>query len=215
MTPILRIGVDVDGVLADFNAGFIDRVIHVTGRDLFPARPFDIPTWNYPEHYGYTGAEVSAVWEDIKADPWFWRNLPAYPHTTQALGLLMEAMRMGHFVYFITARPGVLAKQQTEEWIDTQYKRMVLGAPHATVLISSHKGLCAKGLDLDFYIDDRLENVLDVINTRVQCETFLLDRPWNRDGSLARDLEDRRVVTVATALGLVLPSGPSIARVAA
>ena len=53
----MRIGFDVDGVLADFNKRFIERVIAITGRDLFPPRPFDIPTWNYPEHYGYTAEE--------------------------------------------------------------------------------------------------------------------------------------------------------------
>ena len=34
------IGLDVDGVLADFNTPFIARIIQVTGRDLFPPRPF-------------------------------------------------------------------------------------------------------------------------------------------------------------------------------
>ncbi len=50
----LKIGVDVDWVLANFNDSFIERVIKVTGEDKFPPRPFDITTWDYPQVYGYS-----------------------------------------------------------------------------------------------------------------------------------------------------------------
>jgi len=77
-------------------------------------------------------------------------------------------------VYFITSRPGIDAKIQTEDWLYNA------GYPHATVLISSAKGLCAQALKLDVYIDDRWENCVDVATTSLKTKVFLLDRPWNR-----------------------------------
>jgi uncharacterized HAD superfamily protein len=174
----MKIGIDVDGVLADFNKTYITRCLDVTGKDLFPARPFEITTWNYPESYGYTKEEVSAVWESIKADRVFWASLRPYETTSDDMDALMTRMRAGDDVYFITARPGVNAKRQTEGWLYAQMGLVALHPFTSTVLITSHKGLAARTLDLDIYIDDRWENCLDVAQTKTR--TFLLDRPWNR-----------------------------------
>jgi 5'(3')-deoxyribonucleotidase len=168
----MRIGVDVDGVLADFNTSFIERVIQVTGKDLFPPRPFDIPVWDYPQSYGYTDKETHAVWENIKADPTFWYGLSPYPDTLDALHLFRD-MANHHDIYFITARPGIVAKQQTERWL-----RALGGDPSwgPTVLISSDKLGCVKALNIELYIDDKTENIQ---STSLACMSLLLTRPWN------------------------------------
>lgn len=183
----MRIGIDIDGVLADFNTGFIERAIAVTGKDLFPARPFDIPEWNYPEHYGYSDAEISAIWENIAADSTFWLKLPPYPNAMGVLERLRVLTDMGHDIYFITSRPGVVSKRQSEIWLGT-HGGDFLQTP--TVLISGKKGASASALDLHAYIDDRYENVVDVSRERwVKTDenpvgasktlVFLVNQPWN------------------------------------
>lgn len=167
-------------MLADFNTGYIERVIAVTGKDLFPPRPFAIPTWNYPEHYGYTSEEVSAVWESIKQDRHFWRKLPPYSETIDVVTSL-GYMAMQDDVYFITARPGVATKEQTENWL-LHYARMTSGYFSPTVLISSRKGDCAKALNLDVYLDDRRENCDDVFDNYPSTQAYILDQPWNQNG---------------------------------
>lgn len=167
----MRIGVDVDGVLADFNKTYIDRVIQVTGRDLFPARPFVIPCWDYPQHYGYTGAELSAVWSLIRKDTTFWRWLSVCDQTVpDAVRLLNFQTRAGDDAYFITSRPGLLAKRQTEQWLYD------LGMDNPTVLICDQKGVAANALNLDCYIDDRPENCCA---TDPYCRTYIQTRSWN------------------------------------
>lgn len=169
----MRIGIDCDGVLCDFNTSFITRIIEVTGRDLFPLRPFDIKEWDYPQSHGYTNKEINRVWESIKLDCRFWQLLPTYPDTFRSLDLLVVRAVVDD-IYFITSRPGVLAKQQTENWL------RAYGFPKSTVLISSEKDLCAKALKLDAYVDDKIENCRAVVAFSPKTKTFLLSRPWNQ-----------------------------------
>lgn len=177
----MKIGIDVDGVLADFNKSFIERVIAVTGKDLFPPRPFDIPTWHYPQHYGYTDAEMKypdgPVWGSISDDSSFWYHLSPYDGVVEFMARLDSGV---HDFYFITNRPGATAKSQTENWID--YHNFGLQSDsfsNPTVLVSGAKGMCARALKLDLYIDDNTENCLDVNSASPSTHVIMLARPWN------------------------------------
>jgi len=172
----MRIGFDIDGVLADFNSSFIEDAVRVTGRDLFPPRPFDIPCWDYPQHSGYTEQETDLIWSRIVENPHWWLSLDPYEGTRDVLERLTLLDFKGHDIYFITSRPGKEAKHQTEMWL-----RHHGFQTRPTVLISSAKGLCAEALNLGRYVDDRDLNVVDVRNQRAwKTDVYLVDRPWNR-----------------------------------
>lgn len=178
----MKIGIDVDGVLADFNSEFIKRCVAVTGKDLFPARPFDIPTWHYPQHFGYSEAEMAfpngPVWAHVIDDPTFWYQLFPYDGVPEFLSQLDSSQ---HDIYFITNRPGVTAKMQTENWLEFHNFGLQTDAfSYPTVLISTEKGLCAKALGLDLYIDDKTENCMDVNHVSPKTRTIMLARPWNK-----------------------------------
>lgn len=187
----MKIGIDIDGVLADFNQSFIERCIAVTGRNLFP--PDYIPTcWDYPQSLGYTKEETDAVWADIVVDPTFWESLIPYDEARMFLLQLPEMVKK-HDVYFITSRPGIQAKLQTENWLHYQSADFFW---QPTVLICSNKGAAAIALNLDVYIDDRDVNVEDVVECRairekskgiVGCKTrvLLLNRLWNEKSDLS------------------------------
>ena len=170
------IGVDVDGVLADFDTGFKKVVVESSGKDLFGEgwTPNDITTWNYTkDQYGYTLEEDKAAWESVKASPSFWYDLPPLDGCFDFLQSLS-----GDFiedVYFITQRMGRHVKVQTEEWLFTNGYRDV-----PTVLISGDKAGCCKSLGITHYIDDKNENCRDVFDAEGTIEIYMLARPWNR-----------------------------------
>lgn len=168
------IGVDLDGILANFNEAYINLIVKETGRDSFPPRPFDITVWAYPEElYGYTKKEVSRVWEKIKESENFWFGLRPLEG---AEDFLVDLYSMKEDIYFITSRVGKQVKFQTECWL------MVHGFPtFPTVLISSQKGDCCRALGVDYYLDDRTENCQDVFDRALLTRCLMLKQPWNRE----------------------------------
>lgn len=184
----MKIGFDVDSVLADFQTRYIELHIRLSGKNLFPrdvvADPsMNVPTWYYPQFFGYTDAEDRAVWDAIRSDSKFWMLLPILPGVQEALRSLNPH---AHDIYFITDRSGIEAKRQTEHWlVRTGYNSW------PTVLISKEKAAVCKALKLDAYIDDKLENVNAVAET--ETASYLITRGWNQKGLL-----DERVIRVAT-----------------
>lgn len=181
----MRIGFDIDGVLADFNSSFIALIPEVTGRNLFP--PGYWPhTWDYPQALGYTDEETKAVWQHIIDGGTFWRDLSALPDLTVLRQwffhscLTEKTVRPYDEIYFITSRMGKNVKLQTEDWLDSN---LAIGQ---TVLISSEKGALCKALKLDYYVDDRAENILDVEQKSPETFAYLIQQPWNQHLHVSR-----------------------------
>lgn len=171
----MRTGIDIDGVLAAFYPAYEELTIRVSGEDRFGDKkyPNQLPkSWNWPEdQFGYSKATMAEVWNQIRASSSFWTMLQPMPEYDRYLDWLLEAQ--SHDIYYVTDRSGVYAKRQTEDWFDRH------GIPFATVLISKHKGLIAKGLGLDLYIDDKGENIQDVERDSPKTVAILLNRPYN------------------------------------
>ena len=169
-----RIGIDIDGVIANFYTAYENAVVEEAGgEDKFPARYPEIlpPVWNWPEHYGYDKMITQRVWMKIKESRDFWTKLQRLPDAA----ILVDSMPWAiHDVYFITDRAGVNAKQQTEIWL-----RERLGIMNPTVLVTPNKGLSAAALRLDVYVDDKGENVLDVEKQSPGTHVYIIDRPYN------------------------------------
>lgn len=171
----MKLGIDIDGVLADFSSSFIQRMIDVTGVDKFPSRPFDVPVWNWWFHYGYTEDEVKSTWDSVKSDGTFWANLNPYPDAPQAVEELTKLWENLDEIYFITNRVGIKSKLQTEAWLINFGTGLL-----PTVIVSPEKGLCCRALKLDFYIDDNVENCEDVRDhSFTNC--LMLAKTYNHD----------------------------------
>lgn len=183
----MRIGIDIDGVLANFYSAYEALIVEVAGYDLFCENRYPSavpPVWDWPQFYGYSDTVIREAWRRIKASDSFWLGLGVLPDIDTARAVY----RLAHDVYFVTDRAGVNAKRQTEAWLHHQ------GFPGATVLISSHKGLCAKALKLDVYVDDKGENIQDVDRDAPDTEGYLLHRPYNAAHDVKRRAPDMAAV---------------------
>lgn len=84
----------------------------------------------------------------------------------------------GHEVHLITARGFIghtrLIQQHTCRWLERY------AIPYKTLSFTRRKGPKATELGLDYFIDDNVQNWLDVAATE-DTASYLLDRPWNQD----------------------------------
>lgn len=174
----MRIGFDIDGVLANFAKAYQNTVVAITGRDLF--HPGDItnpPCWDWPQFRGYTEEEIKRVWMFISNVDTFWMNLEPFENNVGVLDCMLAELSGQHEIYFITNRSGARVKWQTELWLE-DHLRFGETSDYPTVLISGQKGEVAHALKLDAYIDD---NIADVAAKSPDTAAYLLNRSYNTD----------------------------------
>ncbi len=176
----MRIGFDIDGVLANFITAYQKLTIaKANGLNLFePGDDIDPPCWNWPELRGYSTSTMKLVWEEIASSRSFWYGLKATADCS-TLDLCIQSLEHEHDVYFVTSRPGQYAKRQTEAWLKRElYYPSCEITP--TVLISVDKGAACKTLKLNAYIDDNLDNARSVLDQSPSTRVYLLNRRYNQ-----------------------------------
>lgn len=172
----MKLGFDVDGVLANFCIGYERLFVEVTGRNTFA--PYDAETgpisWNWPtEHYGYTAEETTEVWNRIKNSREFCQGLPALPDAKRLAAWVM-ANSYGHDIYFITSRVGPHAKVATENWLNWLFGF----TPTVLIVKGELKGQVCAGLGLELFVEDNIDNARGIAAAGVK--TYLIDRAYNQ-----------------------------------
>jgi len=153
---------DVDGVLANFIEGFKYTYRRVHGYVL--PIPYEDIRWD--------DLGDPAVWDVIKVSSGWWTLLRPIPESR--VFKRINAMQNSHDVYFVTARPGLAVKQQTETWLRLQ------GIEDPAVILSSKKGETASVLGADFSVEDKAGNAVYISYQSPQTKSFIVDRPYNQ-----------------------------------
>lgn len=207
----MRIGFDLDGVLANFVQRYQTDIVRLTAHDLFqPGDIEDPPTWNWPELRGYTAAEMSMVWKHIKGSPVFWASLTALPGAYD-LELVIRAIEDSNDVYYVTSRLGATAKRQSELWVEAHLNYDNMAYP--TVIVSSEKGDIAKALKLDVFVEDNRDNAYDVAAKSPYTRIYLLNYRYNQPDpdndtlwDVSQESKIRRVNSLQEVLDRELPN---------
>jgi FMN phosphatase YigB (HAD superfamily) len=169
----LRIGFDMDGVLADFSSAFKEHEVRLFGPppaagtrrgrrqstgDPEKEEERQAAARAHAEARDSRGRE-DAVWEAIERIPNFWTTLR--PLDERAVRRIHELMLRHRWeVFFITQRPfteGETVQRQTQRWLVAQG----FDLPSVLVLHGS-RGAAAAALRLDYHVDDRPQNCIDV-----------------------------------------------------
>jgi uncharacterized HAD superfamily protein len=168
--PRLKVGIALDGVLADFIKEFVSLLNEMYGLPEEGALPTD---WNL-SNFGLSKEQIAATWQRTLNTKNFHLSLPRYSST---LDLKKLKSNKDFQLYFISTRletVGLPADVQSIKWLQNKYE---IDCP--TVLLVGAKGPIAKALELDAFIDDKPETCLDVWEA-TNCRVYLQDRPWNR-----------------------------------
>jgi hypothetical protein len=179
----LRLGIDIDGVLADFRNAFRDTARDCLRREVVS----DALTDNSLDH-----VDIDRVWNHIGRTPNWWMRLRAYEPGEIAH---LYAMARSHKweVCFLTKRPGSAGDSvqfQTQWWLEQQgfYLPSVITVPGS-------RGDLANALRLDLAIDDQFVNCAEIIGASPTKALLMLRDP---NPAMRQHAIDRGVGVVST-----------------
>lgn len=161
----LKIGLDIDGVLADFAGPAM-----ATARSIFPDADVHNRIWNL----GLTDAQAAAVMEHYKHTVDAYANLDPLPGSE-----VLAELQGRHNFYFVTARnptAGYPIEVQSHMWL---VNYLDIDFPCVIVVDSGkYKVDIYNALRLDAFVDDRVDTVNHMRSHQQNCYVF--DQPWNK-----------------------------------
>ena len=174
----LRLGIDLDGVVANFTAGWQRLYNKEFGTELEVA---DSKAWNDVVDLTHF-KDIEEFWDwssDLEGRSLFW-HLDPYPGAVEAL---QDLDREGHEIVVITQKPD-FAIDDTHEWLERV--RVPTQEIH---ILNMHTGRKWE-IDSDIYLDDGphvLPGLVEHRPDRVVCRYV---RPWNQPVPGAEDVHD-------------------------
>jgi uncharacterized protein len=171
-----KIALDIDDVLISFNEGFLEFVNEKLGTSY---QLSDITTYKYQDVIDISENDVRTLLDEYTSS----KN---HIETKPVLGARSGLTCLQHKeIILISARPE-WKRAITEQWIDLHLPEllntstMVLTSQHRPVdgMSRREKGEIAKELAIDIFVEDSLDNALNISEHGIPV--LLFDRPWNQ-----------------------------------
>jgi len=160
----LRLGIDLDGVVADFNSGWISRY----NRDFHAALDVgQVVEWDAPTHLTHF-TDMSAFWDWARTcgeGRSLFHPLDTYPGALDALHSLSQR---GHSIVILTTKPD-FAIHDTYAWL----ARHEIPTTEVHILFDKTK------VDCDVYLDDADHNLDALHRAHPEASVCRFIRPWN------------------------------------
>lgn len=170
----LRLGIDLDGVVADFNAGWIERYNAQFGSRLLPEH---VDIWDAPTMLThFTDMGEFWKWARTAGDgASIFRVLQPYRGAIEAL---VRLSRRDHIV-IVTTKPR-FAVHDTFEWL----------AQHRVPTTEVHVVDDKSTIPCDVYLDDADHNIESILLARPGALVCRYVRPWSCPHEGAVDVAD-------------------------
>jgi FMN phosphatase YigB (HAD superfamily) len=176
MAMPLRVGFDMDGVLADLARAFYDVERQLTAPD------------------------DAAVWAAIRQTPDFWRTLqPLEPGAVRRIHEM--TLRHRWETFFITQRPatdGDTVQRQTQRWLVAEGFDLP-----SVIVLDGARGAAAGALRLDYHVDDNASHCVDIRAESTARPILILDDDDQVGIASARRLGIATVNGIGAALDLL------------
>ena len=160
----MRLGIDLDGVVADFNSGWMRRYNDQFGTSLDSSM---VTTWNAMlELTRFDTMQEFWGWAEGGTRPSIFRDLPTFPEAVPTL----QRLARDHKIVIITTKPR-WAVHDTFAWISEK------GLPTSEVHMISRKW----EVECDVYLDDAPHLLPRLVTYRPDATVVRFARPWNHD----------------------------------
>ena len=173
-SPPMRLGIDLDGVVANFTKGWMDFYNREFGTEFVVA---DSKRWNDLVELTHF-ANINEFWKwssRLDGRSIFW-HLEPFPGAVDALAALADE---GHSIVIITTKPK-FAEDDTREWIVRHQ------IPTTEIHILEDKWV----VDCDVYLDDGPHVLPRLVANRPASTVCRYVRPWNEPVEGAIDVVD-------------------------
>ncbi len=169
----MRLGIDLDGVVADFNTAWIARYNAEFGTDVQRA---DVVSWAaMVDLTHFPGMDEFWAWCADGEDGSVFRHLGTYPGALESL----ERLSRNHDIVILTTKPD-WAIPDTFAWLSDQ--RIPTREVH--MLNDKWRVPC------DVYLDDAPHQLEALVRERPNATVCRFVRPWNEPLFGARDIHD-------------------------
>ncbi len=172
--PRMRLGIDLDGVVANFTKGWMGFYNRQFGTDFVVG---DSRNWNDLVNLTHF-QDIDEFWEwssDLDGRSVFW-HLETFPGAVEAVRSLAEA---GHEIVVLTTKPD-FAVEDTHEWIE----RHGIPATEIHILADKWRIECA------VYLDDGPHVLPGLVEHRPDSVVCRYVRPWNQPVTGAIDVKN-------------------------
>ena len=186
---MLRLGFDLDGVVADFRTAFLEAAAKLLGKESIqrPGSPM-------PDVDAVSAADAKRVWKVITETPNWWLDLAAY-EPEQIARLYQLARRFRWEVSFLTSRiptAGDSVQFQSQAWLEAHGFYMP-----AVVTVPGSRGEIANALRLDLTVDDQFLNCVEVVSASQSKAILILQlSDKNHDERLKQQATERGIGVV-------------------
>lgn len=168
------VGLDIDGVVADFLSPFLRVVARKTGIESIPAET--ITSFSFKQHPYLTEEIVGKCMEEVSFDPVFWQGLSSLV-CAEDWRKLDELSRRGKLV-FVThryERETYSIHQISCDWL----VRHGISQP-VVYFTQEPKARLVQDLGVSVFMDDRFENCQDVAE-KTDAIVLMPHRTYNQD----------------------------------